>query len=473
MMIKNGRKKKVVLIESKSPGSHIFSMVLLPRIGIVLLATILRDIGYEVIIFIENFHEINWKIVQEADLVCISVITCTSVGGYKIAQRCKEMGKTVIIGGSHPTFMAEEATQYADYVCIGESEWSFPELAGAILEGDADPRQVKGIAYRIDNPNGQFIKTEKARAVLASDLDKFPFPDFSLIYGKPKKEITPIMSSRGCPHDCDFCSVIVMFGREMRYRSEESVISEIKHQKPNYIFFYDDNFTINQKRTINILEEKMRLPGSNHLTWSAQVDVGLAKNEELVKLMKRSGCEYVYVGFESISDETLKAYNKKQNIESIRKFMEVFRRNKIDVHGMFVLDPRNDNSNYIDEVSEFIKKEKISTVQLLNLTPLPGTPLWAREEKNLLTRDWNLFDAHHVVLPAQKMTSYEMQMKTIRAMNDFYSLPRAGAALLQGNLLVAKLRAAGWHIAGKWAKNNKDFLDYLGWREKFVEVKNR
>lgn len=461
MIIKNDRKKRIVFIESRSPGSHIFSMVLLPRIGIILLATIMKNMGYDTTVVVENFHEIDWLLVQEADLVCISTITCTSIGGYEIAKRCKEMGKMVVIGGSHATFMAEEATRYADYVCIRESEWSFPELAKAILEGDADPKQIKGIAYRLGGPNGQYAENERARAVSASDLDKFPFPDFNLIYGNPKRKITPIMSSRGCPHNCDFCSVIVMFGREMRYRSEENVIEEIKYQNPGYVFFYDDNFTINQKRVTNILEAKMCLPNDSRFTWSAQVDVGLAKNEELVRLMKRADCEYVYVGFESISDETLKEYNKKQNREKIRHFMEVFNKNKIRVHGMFVLDPRNDDKQLVQETLDFAKKEKISTIQFLNLTPLPGTPLWKKEEKNLITKDWSLFDAHHVVLEGKKSSTHEMQIATIEAQQDFYSLKRAMASLLHGDALVAKFRAAGWYISRKWPKNNKEFLDRL------------
>lgn len=463
MIIRNGANKKIVLIESRSPGSHIFSMVLLPRVGIVLLATILRNMGYEVTVFIENFHKIDWKIVQEADLVGISTITCTTIRGYEIAKKCKEMGKTVVIGGSHPTFMADEASLYADYVCIGEAEWSFPKLVNAIMKGDEDPEKVAGIAYR---KNGQLVKTSKAQIVTASDLDTFPFPDFSLIYGRPVMRVTPIISSRGCPHNCDFCSVIVMFGREMRYRCKESVISELKYQKPKHVFFFDDNFTINPKRTFEILEDVMRFPKSEHFTWSAQVDVGVAKNRDLIKLMKKSGCEYVYVGFESIIDETLAAYNKKQDVEKIKKCIDTFHAEGIYVHGMFVIDPRNDDKYVIDETVKFIKETKIETVQLLNLTPLPGTPLWAREEKNLLTRNWSLFDAHHTILPGKKMTSYEMQMETVRAMKDFYSLSRSFSSLWGGDSLVAKFRALGWNISRKWEGDNRDFLKFLKERSK-------
>lgn len=466
MIIKNSKKKKVVLIESRSPGRHVFSMVLLPRIGIILLGTILRNMGYDVTVIVENFHKIDWKIIREADLVCVSLITCTSIGGYEIAKKCKEMGKTVVIGGSHPTFMAEEAIQYADYVCLGEAEWSFPELVNAILSNDSNPREIRGVAYKADE---LLIKTGPAPAVTARDLDDFPFPDFSLIYGNPKMKITPIISSRGCPHSCDFCSVIVMFGRKMRYRSEDNVFEEIKDQKPKHIFFYDDNFTINKDRTWNILTRIMSLPKNRRPTWSAQVDVGVANDEDLVKFMAKSGCEYVYVGFESINQKTLEAYNKKQDIEKIKRCIRAFHQSGINVHGMFVFDPKNDDLKVIDETCRFVEDLKIETVQFLNLTPLPGTPLWQREEKNLLTRDWSLFDAHHIVLEAQKMTTLDMQKETINAMRRFYSLPRAWSMYKINNKLAAKLRAVGWHIVRNWEGDNQEYLEFLKLRLRFLD----
>ncbi|KKP98873.1 MAG: Radical SAM domain protein [Parcubacteria group bacterium GW2011_GWD2_38_12] len=469
MLIKSGSRKKVVLIESQSPGHHVFSMVLLPRIGIILLGTILRNMGYDVTIIVENFHGIDWKKIQEADIVCISLITCTSIGGYKIAKRCREMGKTVIIGGSHPTFMAEEAAQYADYVCIGEAEWSFPELVNAILRNDSNPKDVNGIAYKMDE---LLIKTKPSRPVTSQDLNNFPFPDFSLIYGNPKMKITPIVSSRGCPHSCDFCSVIVMFGRKMRYRNEDNVFEEIKDQKPRHIFFYDDNFTINKERTWNILTRIMSLPKNKRPTWSAQVDVGIASDKDLIRFMGKSGCEYVYVGFESINQKTLEAYNKKQDIGKIKRCIEAFHKNGINIHGMFVFDPKNDNSDIIDETCRFVEDTKIETVQFLNLTPLPGTPLWQREEKNLLTRDWSLFDAHHTVLEAQKMTTLNMQEETINAMKRFYSLSRVWSLYREGNKLAARFRMLGWYIVKKWErdeKGNNKYLEFLKLRSMFLD----
>lgn len=466
MLIRSEVRKKIVLIESRSPGRHVFSMILLPRIGIILLGTILRNMGYDVTVIVENFHKIDWKIIQNADLICVSLITSTSIGGYEIAKKCKEMGKIVIIGGSHPTFMTEEAAQYADYVCIGEAEWSFPKLVNAILRNDSNPREIKGVAYKIDEV---LIKTGLTPAVTEQDLDDFPFSDFSLIYGNPKMKITPIISSRGCPHSCDFCSVIVMFGRKMRYRSEDNVFEEIKDQKPRHIFFYDDNFTINKERTWNILTRIMSLPKNKRPTWSAQVDVNVASDKDLIRFMGKSGCDYVYVGFESINQKTLEAYNKKQDIGKIKRCIEAFHQNGINVHGMFVFDPKNDDSSVIDETCRFVEDTKIETVQFLNLTPLPGTPLWQREEKNLLTRDWKLFDAHHIVLEAKKMTTLNMQQETINAMRRFYSLPRAWSSYRAGNKLAAKLRVLGWNITRKWEKDNKEYLEFLKLRSRFMD----
>lgn len=466
MIIKSSDKKNIVLIESRSPGSHIYSKVLLPRLGILLMGTILSDKGYNVTVFIENFHEIDWKVVGGADIVCISVITCTAPRGYKLAAMCKKMGKKVIIGGSHSTFMAKESAQYADYVCVFESEWSLPQLVDAIFLDNINPLSIKGLVFEDKHNRGSVVQTGPPRVVTESDMDAFPFPDFSLIYGRPKMSTMPIISSRGCPHSCDFCSVIVMFGRKMRYRSDESVIEEIKYQSigredPGQIFFYDDNFAINKTRTARILEKIMSIPEGRRPKWMAQIDVGAAKDKELVRLMKRSGCMYVYVGFESVNEQTLAAYNKKQNLEEIETCIKTFNDEGINVHGMFVLDSRNDDQSVIDKTSDFIKRMDIATMQLLNMTPLPGTPLWAKEEKNLLTRDWSLFDGHHLVLKADKMPTYEMQIETIRAMKRFYSLPRALQKLVEGNWPVAGLRALGWNIVRKWAKDNKNFLELL------------
>lgn len=458
MIIESGNRKRIVVIESRSPGKHVFSKIFLPRLGVVLLGTILKK-KYDVAVMIENFQELDWKIIKEADIVVISIITCTASRGYEIAQKCRLMGKRVIIGGSHATFMWQEAILYADYVCRGEAEKSLPDLIDAIFfsSGDFDFGEIGGLVYK--NVDGEIFSNKINGFISVGDLNNMPFPDFSLIAGQPKIETTPIITSRGCPHNCDFCSVIPMFGQEMRYRSVDNVIEEIKYQNPKRVFFYDDNFVVDKKRAAEILERMIRL--GRRISWSAQVTVKVARDKEFLALMKRSGCHYVCIGFESVNKETLVAYNKKQSIEQLKESACEFKRFGINVHGMFVLDPRNDDAKVIQETYEFAVKNKISTVQFLNLTPLPGSDLWPKTEKDLITRDWSKFDGHHVVLSTRKMTEIDMQIKTIKAMEKFYSLPRALKGFLTHGLTTGVFRLVGRSLVGKWTKDNKEFLDFL------------
>lgn len=446
--------RKIVLIEPRSPGEHIFSMILLPRVGIVLLAAILRKQGYDVTVMIENFHPLNWDVIKKTDLVGISIITCTTPRGYEIAQKCRDLGKITIMGGSHATFLPEEATLHADYVCLFESERSLLLLVNALLLDESDPSKIAGIAYR--DIDGQMIKTKSEKIVL--NLDELPFPDYSLIYGHPKMSITPIITSRGCPFHCDFCSVIQMFP-EMNYRSVENVIEEIKYQNPSHIFFYDDNFAVKKSRTKEILEKMLKLPKCP--TWSAQVRVDIAKDKELMDLIKKSGCEYLYIGLESINPKTLESYKKNLTVEEIKECMEIFRKYKTNVHQMYVLGSEYDTKETLRLTYDFALKSGAATVQFLDLTPLPGTPLWEREKNNFLTRDWSLFDANHVVVRPKNITPYELQKETVKIMKKFYSLRRVISGLLTHGLLVAKLRYIGRLTLRKWIRDNLQYFEFL------------
>lgn len=446
--------RSIVLIEARSPGEHIFSMIFLPRLGVPLLGTILRKAGYNVVEMIENFYPLDWNIIANADAVVISTITCTALGAYDIAKKCRDLGKITIMGGSHATFLPEEATLHADYVCLFESEKSLLALMNALLLDEGDPLKIAGIAYR--DVNGLMVQNKSEKIIL--NLDELPFPDYSLIYGHPKMSITPIITSRGCPFHCDFCSVIQMFP-EMNYRSIENVIEEIKYQNPSHIFFYDDNFAVKKSRTKEILEKMLELPKCP--TWSAQVRVDIAKDKELMDLIKKSGCEYLYIGLESINPKTLESYQKKLTVEEIKECIEIFRKYKINAHQMFVLGSEYDTKETLRLTYDFALKSGAATVQFLNLTPLPGTPLWEREKNNFLTRDWSLFDANHVVMRSKNITPYELQKETVKIMEKFYSLWRVISGLFTHGLLVAKLRYVGRLTLRKWIGDNLRYFEFL------------
>ena len=170
--------KRVSFIEAGSPGLHIFSKFPIPRIGAVLLSTILRERGYEVKAFVEDVAEPDWSFIESSDLVCISTITSTAIRAYRMAKRLKALDIPVIIGGTHPTFLPDEALEYADFVIRGEGEHALVELLEYLEKGTPALMGIRGLSYRdrdgrnVHNPSREFIE----------DLDSFPEPDFSLVH---------------------------------------------------------------------------------------------------------------------------------------------------------------------------------------------------------------------------------------------------------------------------------------------------
>jgi radical SAM superfamily enzyme YgiQ (UPF0313 family) len=412
--------KRVSFIEAGSPGLHIFSKFPIPRLGAVLLPTILRGRGYEVKAFIEDVSEPDWSFIESSDLVCISTITSTAIRAYRMAKRLKALDIPVIIGGTHPTFLPDEALEYADFVIRGEGEYSLVELFEYIEKGTPALTGIKGLSYRgrdgqkVHNPSREFIE----------DLDSLPEPDFSLVHNWSPSNPYPVSTSRGCAYGCKFCSVIRMFGRSYRFKSVEATLKELKYVasvSKAIKFIVDDNFAANKKRTKEIL--RGMIAEGIKTRWSAQVRTDIARDPELLRLMADSGCHTLFIGFESINPRTLEEYNKKQSREDIISCIRAVRDHSIHIHGMFVLGADTDDVETIHRTADFATSFGIDTVQFMILTPLPGTPLLQDMTKSgrLLHTDWSKYDAQYVVFRPRLMSPTTLQIETFRAMGRFYS----------------------------------------------------
>lgn len=442
------RHRKIVLVEPRPPGFHIYSFTKLPRLGLPMLGVILEQRGHNVTIYCEDLAPIDWGELATADLVGISTTTSTTPAGYRVARFCTERDIPVMMGGPHVTFMTDEALRYCDYVVRGEAEETIGELMDA-LEADKLPINIRGVSYR---DGGRIVHNPNRPA--PHDMDALPTPDLSLICGHERMTTTPIMTSRGCPFDCSFCSVTAMFGRGFRYRSTESVMEELRLRQPRSVFFYDDIFNANEKHLQSLLDAMLR-EGINP-RWSAQCRTDLiVKQRDLLPLMRRSGCMVLYLGLESVNPETLAAYNKKQAVEQSVEAIRLLHEHDIMVHGMFVVGADTDNRETIRDTVKFALQHKINTVQLLILTPTVGTREYKRleSEGRLLPgayAKWELYDGHHVVFQPKKMTPAQLQIETFNAMRRFYSLWQC----LRLTLTPAFSKAIitnGWHImTGRW-----------------------
>ncbi len=450
--------KNIYFIEAKSPGAHIFSFTALPRLGSILLGTILKEKGYNVKVFIEDIAPLAWSLLDDADMICISSITSTANRAFQIAERFRKLGIPVAVGGPHSTFLPEESLQYADYVVIGEGEETLVELMEH-LETNQPLDTIKGLSFKNDREE---IVHNPPRE-LAEDLDTAPIPDFSLVYKWEKARVVPLATSRGCPFGCKFCSVIPMFGRKYRFKSIERVLTEIRAAAPrkDHVFFIDDNFAANKKRTKQLL---MAIIESNiKFEWSAQVRTDVAKDPELLELMQRAGCFAVYIGFESINPKTLSLYNKGQVLSDIENAIRLVKQHNINIHGMFVLGSDTDDIQTIRNTAKFAKRLNIESIQFMVLTPLPGTPVFEeiRSSGRLIHTDWSKYDAQHAVFEPKQMTAFELHVETLKAMAKFYSWPTIFRNLWKFDFFYAVVGLYGKRSVKKALSGARKYYDQL------------
>jgi radical SAM superfamily enzyme YgiQ (UPF0313 family) len=452
--------KKLVFVEPKSTHLHIYSRICIPRLGSVLLATIMRAKGYDVRVYVEDIHAIDMKEVLSADLVAISAITSTAPQSYRLADKVREAGGIAVLGGTHVSFLPEEALAHADFVVRGEGEFAFQELVDAIQAGHGFD-QIKNLSYLVDSKPVHLPERPKI-----PNLDVNPIPDYRLITGWRPGGVVSVATSRGCPFSCTFCSVPGMYGHAFRTHSVERVLQELEvHKDCIYTFFADDIFTANKKRCKELLRGMI----DRDLTpdWGAQVRTETVDDPELLKLMQDSRCYNVYVGFESINPRTLKLFQKKQDLAKIERSIERFHSHNIRIHGMFVVGSDEDDVETIDATAEFALKNDIDSIQFMILTPIPGSPDWdqlyAKGDKYVISQNWQFYDGHHVVHQPRRMSPYELQIGAIGAMAKFYSWRGIARKLFKGDMHYAAIRYFGKRLIRDWWKDteNRQHVEWL------------
>ena len=471
-----GKINNVVLIEPGSPGVHVFSRYKLPRLGLPLLGALIeRELGISAKIYFQETTRVDWSEIARADLVGISTITSTAPEAFNLLARVKQTGDIpVVMGGPHVTFLPEEALQKgADFVVRGEGEETFVELIKTLSAGEGDLSAIPGLSYV---EAGAFRHNEDRPRI--SDLSSLPWPDLSLIEGFERSKIVPVLTSRGCPFNCTFCSVTGMFGRTYRFRDTDDIIAELEHlysRSPKSVFFfYDDNFTASPSHTKELLI-KMKEKGITP-RWTAQARVDVVKDGELMRLMRETGCLFLYLGLESINPATLEAYRKSQTVEDIVEAVKVIHEHKIKVHGMFVLGSDEDDRATIRETVRFAKKTGIDTVQFLVLTPLPGTEFYREmcNQNRIFVTDWSKFSGHHVVFYPKKMSAFQLQREaSLRAMRKFYSLWQCWKLGMLFRWKEVAIRVYAHHVVSKWKSMNRDFLAELKRRYKAEKADNK
>jgi len=471
-------------------AKDVYSLLEYPARGVPLLTAILKRAGYADTVAINpkynrrtkgHLDRGDWARLLSSDVVGISVITRTAPQSLELARRLKEANPRVVIvfGGPHPTALPHEALQYGDVVVRHEGDHTFPELLERYREDLERPHleDVRGIAYR--TVEGEVRFTPDRPFLTSEQLSALPFPEYT---ENERRYVTHLVvnTARGCPFECEYCSVIENFGRQFRFLDDETTLALIRYTlgvKRCPIFFGDDIFNANRARVKRLLDrllsEGIRIP-----RWFAQVRVEAANDPELLRLMARTGCACVFIGLESVNDETLRLYHKHSTLEKNRAAIEAFHRVGIRVHGMFVLGSDADTVETIQQTLRFAKEMNLDTAQFFALTPVPGPPLTARLEragKVVAPGQWHLYDAQHAVIWPEKMTAYELQMGTIRASLDFYSYREAWRQWREGRgLFNVLIRIKGRRLARQIVRDSAPYVAALKqleqWRRQVEQV---
>ena len=408
----------IVFAEPKATEEHIFAQFKLPRLGVIILGTMMKERGWNVRILIESLAPIKMEEFADADIVGISSITNTASNAYALADELRLRGLTVIMGGPHATFMPEEALDHADYVIRGEAEISFMDFIDA-WEGKKRFWEVPGLSFRKD---GMILHNSATAAETA--MDDLPIADLSLVKNSDSLKVLPVQTSRGCPYDCSFCSVTGMFGRHFRFRSTEHILRELRGYRNlgKMIFFYDDHFAANKTRAKELLSAMIQEGLS--FKWSTQVRVEVARDREMLELMKRAGCHTLFIGLESANPNSLREMKKNQTIDDITNAVRIIQSYGIHVHGMFVYGFDSDSRQIVRETVRFARELDLTSVQFLILTPYPGTRFYSGILDRIVSRDWSLYDAHHVVFRPKNFSMLALQYAQVKSHGEFYSWGR-------------------------------------------------
>jgi anaerobic magnesium-protoporphyrin IX monomethyl ester cyclase len=446
---------KIRLIEPKPPSVHLMSPWRYPRLGLPMIGAALAAAGHDVRITCEQMAPLDWDDVASAELVGISTTTSTAPAAYALSDLFRTRRVPVVIGGSHVTFMADEALRHADFVARGEGgDQLMIELIEA-MRGERELESIAGLSFIRDGGH-----IHNALRPPSPNLDQLPVPDLSLIARHERMRSIPILTSLGCPFGCRFCSVTAMFGRKYRFRSTESVIAEIEHKRPSHIFFYDDNFAADRARLKRLLQAMVAR--DLVIPWQAQVRTDVARDPELLHLARRSGCETLALGLESVDQATLDELHKSQSVADIEAAIDAIHDHGIRVHGMFVLGADSDDRDTMRRTVDFAVGRRIDTVMLNVLTPAPGTRWFDEVDAagRIFDRRWQLYDGQHVVITPLHLRPSELQAAVLDGYKRFYSSMQWLKCLVERRWL--SLRDHTWCLwyARRWAHSraNREYL---------------
>lgn len=373
---------------------------------------------WEVTLIDENLGHPDYRRLPKPDLVGVTAFTSQAPRAYEVAAMYRAMGVPVVMGGIHATFCRDETMEHADAVVTGEAESVWRQVL-------ADAREH---AMRRVYEGG------------LSGMDAIPTARHELLNGR--YYFGSIQTTRGCPLNCSFCSVTAFNGGTYRHRLVDDVIRELRVIREKIILFVDDNLIGTREDHLAYSKDLFRAMIREGLTrpWICQATLNFGDDDELLELAARSGCQGVFIGFESPTVEGLMTVGKKFNLQKGRDFRESVRRiqrHGICVVGSFIIGIDTDQRGIGETIAQAAREYAIDAANVLILTPLPGTRLYAHMEREGRIRskdypqDWKYYTLTYPVAKYAHLTWAEVEEEVNRFNNRFYSYPQIFRRMLQ------------------------------------------
>jgi len=357
---------------------------------------------------------------DKPDLVGITAMTCQAPRAYEIADAYRALGVPVILGGIHPSALPEEALRHATAVAVGEAESTLPQM---LADFQAPPVPAAGVAGgqtqtcgRRDKPRGRLAGIYRAtgRVSIATPRRDLLNPRHYLVNNC-------VQISRGCPHRCRFCTTQAMYGGRYAVRDIDAICQEIRELNAKWVIFADDNIVGNLPWSRKLFTELGKLK----VGWSGQASLNVARDSEMLALMKSSGCQGLILGLESPNPASLAEGNKTyidpaDYIPLIRRIQVA----RIGTWGSFLFGFDTDTVESLHESVRFARRARLGITCYPILTPYPGTPLFEEYASagRLLTRDWSKYNGASVVFEPKRMTPRQLANCQMAAFREFYSL---------------------------------------------------
>jgi len=350
-----------------------------------LAALVPEELNAEVVIHDETAGRIPLEL--DADMVCITCITGTSSRCYAYADYFRSLGKTVVLGGVHPTMMPEEAGGHADVVVTGFAEQSFPKMLMDYKTGTLKPRYVQNSDFTIENkviPKREMLN--KKRYITMNSLE----------------------AVRGCSQPCTFCAYPAAFGKTLYRRPVKEIVAEIEALNSREVLFPDVNLIADRAFAVELFTAMIPLKKM----WFGLVTSAIGIDDQLIDLFKKSGCRGLLIGFESINQSSQQFIHK--GINKVLEYGELMKKLHaagILVQGCFAFGGDEEDTSVFERTVEMVIKTKIDLPRYSILTPFPKTEYYRQleSENRIIERDWAMYDVEHCVYIPKMMTKEELE----------------------------------------------------------------